>query len=130
VERAPLERAQPPDKLQILAPAQMRIEVRLLRHVADPPLVALEIVANLLPVEFDVPGGRLQKSDEHLHGGALPRPVRPEIAENLAGLDGKADAVDGRDAGVELGEVTDFEHGELDTTGTRQVPAEMCRGLP
>ena len=41
----------------------------------------------------------------------LPAPLRPEEADEPAGPDGEARAVEGDDGAVGLGEVVDLEHG-------------------
>ena len=41
------------------------------------------------------PGGRVQKTGEHLEGRGLPRPVRSQEADDLTGLDAEGDPRDG-----------------------------------
>ena len=41
--------------------------------------------------------GRVDEAGEHLEGGGLAGPVRPEERDHFAGFDGEADAVDGPD---------------------------------
>ena len=87
VEREAGYPAETSGELQIFAAGEVRIEVRLLGDVADAALEGLEVAVDVLAVEEDVAGGRLEQAGEHLHGGAFARAVGTEIAENLAGLD-------------------------------------------
>jgi hypothetical protein len=52
----------------------------------------------------------LQVAGEHAQRGALARAVRPEEANDLALVDGEAQAFDGDSVTVLLGEILDFDH--------------------
>ena len=77
--------------MQVLAAGKVRIEVRLLGHVADLPLEGSEIVVDAAALIEDLALGRLDQAGEHFHGGALRRAVGAQVAENLARPDGEAD---------------------------------------
>src|SRR5690242_15623351 len=101
--------------------------MRLFGHVADAALVGLEVAVDLLAVKLDVTRSGLEQTDQHLHRGAFSRAVGAEIAENFAGLDDEADAVHRGYAGVQLGEVTDFEHGFWTPGARREFPGSGPR---
>ena len=76
-ERASLDAAQAPDQLQILAAAEVRIQVRLLGHVADASLVGFEVAADFLSVELDVARGGLRRPMSILTVVLFPAPLGP-----------------------------------------------------
>jgi hypothetical protein len=65
------------------------------------------------------------EASEHFHSRALAGSVGTEIAEDLAGADDEADALDDGDVLVTLGQVAHFEHGEFDTGGEGLVPRRV-----
>ena len=91
----------------------MRIEVRLLGHVAEAALKCFQVAADIAAVEMDLPGSRLDEAGEHFHSRALAGAVGPEVAEDLARANDEADAVHNGDAAVTLGEKADFQHGGI-----------------
>ena len=54
--------AQPPHQLQILAPCQMRIKMRLLRNIPQPPLVFDQLRLNAAPLKQHLAARRLQQA--------------------------------------------------------------------
>ena len=89
----------------------MRVEIRLLRDVADLPLVRDRILGQRAAVERDRPGARLEQADDDVDGGALAGAVGAEIADDLAALQLKADLVERQQAAVPLRQPSRFEHG-------------------
>jgi hypothetical protein len=97
-------------ELEILAPTEVRIEVGFLGHIAQAALKAFQIAADILAVEEHASAGGFQQSGKHLDGGAFAGTVGAEIAEDLAGTDGEADAIHGGGTDEGLGEIEGFEH--------------------
>ena len=121
-ERAAGDAAEPAGELEILAAAEVGIEVRLLGNIAEAALEGFEIEADVLAVHGDAAGGGLEKSGEHLDGGAFSGAVGAEIAENFTRPDGEADAIYGGGADEGLSQVVGFEHEGLDTGQPGKVP--------
>ncbi len=112
-EDVPGYSAETPDKLEMFASAEVRIEVRLFGHVADAALkgfAGFGIFVDVVAIQRDFAGRGLQKADYHLDGGALAGAVGAEIAERFASMNHEADMVDDRDAGVTFGQIADFKH--------------------
>jgi hypothetical protein len=109
-------------ELEILAAAEVGIEVGLFGDVAEAALEAFEIAADVLTLEEDASAGGLEEAGEHLDGGAFSGTVGAEIAENLTRLDGEADRIHGGWSDEGLGEIESFQHGEVDTVPERGVP--------
>jgi hypothetical protein len=86
--------------------------VGLLGHVTETPLKALKVTADILAVEEYAPVGGFQQSGQHLDGSAFAGTVRPEIAEDLSGADGEANAIHGGRTDESLSEIEGFEHRE------------------
>src|ERR1051325_143383 len=107
-EHAAGQSAQAAGEVQILASAEMWVQVRFLRHVAEAPLEGLKVVADILSMKLDLAGSWLDESGEYFCRGALPRPVGAKVAENLARLDGKAYAIHYGNPAVGFGERTHF----------------------
>lgn len=64
-----------------------------------------------LAFEENAAVARLQQADENFDGGALPRPIGTQIAENLTRAYRETDVLNRWDAVVALGERLSFEHG-------------------
>ena len=99
------------DQRQVLGGRQVRVEVRLLRHVADPPLVCRGIVRLADAVEQNRSAARLEQADHHVDGRALAGSVRAQVADHLAAADREADVVDREVATVALRQRSNVEHG-------------------
>src|SRR5438477_5800971 len=110
LEDAPLNAAEAASELEVLSPAEVRIQVGFLGDIAEAALEALQLAANILAVEEDASAGGLQQAGEHLDGGAFAGTVGAEIAEDLAGTDGEADAIHSRGTNEGLDEIEGFEH--------------------
>ena len=92
-------------KLEILAGRQLRVERKRLRHIAD-ALAGIEIGrVDPLAEEEGFACRCRQKPGEHLHRRRLSAAVRPQKPENLAALDGEADAIDGGKISEPAGQV-------------------------
>lgn len=109
-QRAARHTAQAAAQLQILAAGEVRIKVRLLGDVADAPLEGGEIVVHAAALVEDPALGGLDEAGEHFHRGALPRPVRTQVPEDLARSDGEADSADGGGVIEIFSERAGFEH--------------------
>ena len=103
IEDAARHAAKPAHQLKILASGEVRVEVGLLRHVADAPLEGGEVLVHAASAVEDLTFGRLDQPGQHLHGGALAGSVGPEVAEDFAGLDRETDLADGGCVVVILG---------------------------
>ena len=85
------------------------VQVRLFGYVADPALIGDRILADGSSVQAHRPLSN-QQPDHHVHGRALARPVRPEIAEDLAALDGEVHRSTARNAPVPLRQLARLQH--------------------
>ena len=110
-EGAARDAAEAAGELEVLAAAEVGIEVRFLGDVAEAALEALEVAADVLAVEEDASAGGFEQAGEHLDGGAFAGAVGAEIAQDLAGADGEADAIHGGRSDEGLAEIESFEHG-------------------
>ena len=119
-EDAARHAAQPAHQLEILAAGEVRVEVGLLRHVADAPLEGGEILVHAASAVEDLTFGRLDQPGQHLHRGALAGSVGPEVAEDFAGLHRKADLADGGRVVVILRQRPGFEHSYSVSIGHRR----------
>jgi hypothetical protein len=102
--------AQAAGELEVLAPAEVRIEVGFLGDIAEAALKALQVAADILAVEEHASAGGFQQSGEHLDGGAFAGTVGTEIAQDLTGTDGEADTIHSRGTDEGLGKIEGFEH--------------------
>jgi hypothetical protein len=94
--------------------------MRLLGDVADAALEGGEIAVHAAALVEDLALGWVDEAGEHFDGGALPRPVGAEVAEDLARADGETDSADGGGVVVILGEGAGFEH--QDSAGAGLMP--------
>src|SRR5262249_10704935 len=69
-----------------------------------------EIIVDVFVVEMDFAAGGLQEARKHFYCGAFSGTVGAEIAEDLAGLEGKGDVKDGGYGAIELAEGICSEH--------------------
>ena len=97
----------------------MCVEVWFLRNIAETPFEGAQIVADVLPIEQNLAGRRLQQAGEHLDRGALAGAIGSDITQNFAAPDLKADVRDGGNSPVVLGQAANFKHGAARQTGTR-----------
>src|ERR1017187_5624766 len=88
----------------------MGIQVGLLGNVANPRLKARQVFDDAFTLKSNLAFARLQQPDDHFHRGALPRPVRAHISENLARLEGEADILDRGDPVEPFRQPANLEH--------------------
>ena len=81
--------AQATDQLQVFHAGEMGIDVRLFGNVAEAPLEADQVVADVGAVPENLARGRGQQAGEHFHRGGFTAPVGPQVSGDLAGRDGK-----------------------------------------
>jgi hypothetical protein len=105
------EGAKPADEAEVFRSAQVGIKIGFLRHVPDPPLVALGVVVESATEERQGSARGFEQADDHVDRRALPGSVRAEIPQNLARGDIEADVVDGEQRLIALCEVVRFKHG-------------------
>src|SRR5690606_16468511 len=123
------------DDAQVVAAAQVRIEVRRLERRADAAPRLVQPWQVVLLEHPDVAAVRMDDAEQQADGGRLAAPVRAEEPEDLTALDGERDAVHGREAAVSFREVVDFDdvHGCLpfdrlpDSNHTRARPGATAR---
>ena len=111
VELLRRQRPKPTDQLQILETAEKRIQVRDLRHIADPPLVLYRVVFDVAALEQDFAFGGFEKTRDHIHCGALAGSVGAQVAEDLVRPQREADVADSRHAPVKFSQIPGFEQG-------------------
>ena len=97
------------EQAQVAAAREVRIEARPLDEAGDtverPGAVDLRVAAE----EEREPGRRADQPEQHPQRRGLPRAVRPEIAEDVAALDGQLDVIDRGDLAVALDEPADLD---------------------
>jgi hypothetical protein len=113
-----VETAQLSDHNQVLQPRKMRVELRFLRHVAHPLLVADQIVLDTLAVKQNLARRQLNQTGDHFHGRGFAGAVRPQVSRHLAHARRKRDVIDRGDAGEALRSVPQFKHGQTISTLT------------
>src|SRR5689334_19249424 len=84
--------------------------MRLLGDIAHAALETDPVLPDVAAVKEDLSGGGLDQSGENFDGGALAGAVGPDVAEDLAGMNGEADTIHCRDAVKPLDQATNFEH--------------------
>ena len=84
----------------------MRIELRLLRHVAEPLPVRNAVALDGLALKEDLAVGRLDEPGDHLEGGRLTRAVRAQVAGYFTGAGRETDILDSRSTGIHFGNVS------------------------
>src|SRR6266404_4721941 len=75
------------DEIEVLAYAQIFVEAKALRHVADLALDFRRFADDVVTETGAVSGVRCQQSAQHAYGGRFAAAVRTEKAEDLAALD-------------------------------------------
>src|SRR5262245_49787255 len=106
---------------QVLLGAEVLVQGRILEHQAD---VAADLVPGPDHVVTGHPSGagaRVDQCAQHLDGGGLAGPVRPEKAEHLAGGNLEIDPANRLDLAVALGQSGDRDH-----RGVRHQPPPRC----
>src|SRR5579871_6648293 len=88
----------------------MRIEMGFLWHVPDASLVGREVLMHAAAAVKDLAFRRLNQPHQHLHRGALPRAVRPQIPQDLAWFHREAHLADGCCVVVIFRETACLEH--------------------
>ena len=101
---------------QVLLDAQLEVARHCLRDHADRAAHVVRLLDDVEAADQRGAGGRRQQRDEHADQRRLARAVWPEQAENLAFLDGEADAVHGGEVAELLDDRSDVD-GEAHTTG-------------
>ena len=101
---------------QVVAAAEVRVEVGRLKGGADPGTCGDEIPGLGCAEEPEAPARRVDDAHEHPDGGGLAAPVGAQEAEDLALLDGDGDLVHrkhrvGATGAVALGELERFDDG-------------------
>ncbi len=102
--------AKPAHQLQVLAPAQVRIEVRLFGHITHLALETDPVRADIVALEENLSFGRLDQPGKHFDRRTLPGAVGPDVTEDFTRPDGEADTVHGRNPVVSLDQVAHFKH--------------------
>ena len=97
----------------VLLGSEVLVEARPLEDDPDLASYHARLANDIAPVDGRASTGRGKGRREDRDHGCLPRPVRPEQDEELAGLDLERDAVDGVLLGllVALDEIFDADHG-------------------
>ena len=94
---------------QVFHDAQLEIAGHRLRNDPDRAPHAVGLLHHVESVDDRGPRRRRQQRHEHADQGGLARAVRPEQPEDLALLDAKGDAVDGREVAELLDKVVDVD---------------------
>src|SRR6185437_5564352 len=127
LQDAPRQPPQAPDQLQILAPGEVRIDVRFFRNVADAPLKSNEVLPDVRAVEKDIAVARLDEAGQNFYSCALTGSVRTQVAENLPGAYDEAHVIHHGHAVIPLHQPAHFQHLEpLDTGSARIVPGGLA----
>ena len=80
---------------EVLAPAQVPVEERLMAEVADPAAQLPGLARQRAPEDLDLAAARPQKGGEDPQQGRLAGPVRAEHEQGLAGAEGQVDTLQG-----------------------------------
>ena len=116
---------------QIFEPAEMRVKMRLFRHITHALLVRDQVALNGIAVEQNFAGGHLHQPGDHFHGGRFAGAVRPQVAGHLARRGRRTTSIDGEDAEESLRDVAKFERHHFtlfDTVPVHVVPGGKCNG--
>ena len=120
------------EEADVLDHGQVLVERELLRHVADRPLDALGLAADVEAADRRRPGGRVEEAAEHADGRGLAGSVGPEKAEDPAAVDIEGDRIDGREVAEPLRERLDldrmFGHGAPVLSPDLSSPAPFPAG--
>ena len=76
--------AQAANELQIFEAGEMGVDVRFLRHVAEGGAIALEVEADALAFEEDLPGIGFEQAGDDFDGGGFTGAVGADVADDLA----------------------------------------------
>ena len=116
-------------QIQIAAHAQLFIQRKRLRHIAD---AHFRIQAARVYRLAQQRGGafcRFQQAGQHFHGGGFAAAVAAEKAENLAFLNGKADVVHSGKIAETLGQPVRFHRGRRIGVGDERRDLQTARTL-
>jgi hypothetical protein len=91
-------------------------QLRVVRHVRQPPLRVHRVDLHVDPADEQPPARRRDDPRDRPHRRGLPRPVRPEQPEHLARQNLERQVLDGDGRLVRLVEIGDLDHG-ADCTG-------------
>src|SRR5207244_7798809 len=97
-----------------------------LRDVAEDFSIGNQIFVDVLAMVGDPSMVRFKEAGQHFDRGAFSRPVRPQIAEDLSGLERQGLILNGRDGAIEFREVFCLEHRNLPLTSK---PRASCRAV-
>ena len=86
---------QPRIKADVLVHRQQLVQREPLRHVADAPLHALGIAADVDAINRGAAGGRSQQAAEHADRGGLAGAIAAKKSEHLAATDVERHPIDG-----------------------------------
>ena len=101
---------QPGVKREELAGGELLVDEGTIRNEPQRRLGGFGRDGQVVAVDQDVPGGRLQQAGDHANGGGLAGAVRTEKPVNLARLHLEADAIDRGERAVALDETSDRDH--------------------
>jgi len=93
------------EEFDVFPDREIVVERELLGHIADGLLHVLGLAGDIEAVYFGPPGSRRQQAAQNPDRGRLPRPVRPQEAEDFAAPDVERDVVDGDEATEALDQV-------------------------
>src|SRR5436190_1803392 len=89
------------EQLEVPAAAEIRVEARRLDE-AGHSLERVDAELGVAAEQADRTGGGPDEAEHHAERGGLARPVRPQVAVDVAPGDAQVDVVDGDDLGVAL----------------------------
>ncbi len=113
------------DEEEVIHPAQMGINLGLFGNIAEAAFIRIGVLFDLLALVQDAAAGGCEEPGQHLDGCRFARSVRPQVAEDLPGLDAETDVVDGRKDRVFFGHPDQFEHGHRPFERRFRFPAAM-----
>ncbi len=99
--------------LQGIDHRHFRVQGAVLRQITDALLDLAPLLAEVEPVDADVPGIRLQVAGEHLHHGGLAGPVVAQQTHDLGATDVERDMVHGLQVTIAAGESSNLDHAEI-----------------
>src|SRR5262249_24965908 len=99
------------DQRQVFEAAQVCVQIRLFRHVAEAAFEPNQILANVAAMEQNLARAGIEPPREHLDRGALTGTVRSHVAEKLTRYQREVQIGHGWDPAIPLCQAPDFKHG-------------------
>ena len=102
-----------------------------MNHISDvPPQFYLVLTVDILSVDEDGSGIRLQKAVDHFHGRGLAAAGRPDQDDELPVRDGEVQVLENGGLSIAFGDVLELDHIAHSFTVTKRLAASAAVELP